>query len=171
MLHGFEIGPKLIPIQPIVHFLRAHQVADDPQGVAPAVQFLDGFDPAVGDHPFALGFAVSPGERIRRGFHPVPGQVKGQPTGPQNFRRRFAVKGESPVPVFVVTGFDHVPVIRFRVGVHMKQFADALFGRVAVRFILPYHPESIAQIHKNRVNHRTAPPFCRIGRFKASVKR
>ena len=46
-------------------------------------------------------------KHLRRGrLHPFPGEVIGQPAGPQLLDRRLAVEGQRPLPVLVVPWLD-----------------------------------------------------------------
>ena len=152
LLHRLEVGAQAVPVQPLVHLLGAHQVADDAQGVSPGVQLFDGVDAALGDHPLPLGPAVGIGHFVRRRLHPLPGEVVGQPAGPQLLDRRLAVEGQRPLPVPVVPGLNDILVERNGVLLRAQQAGDRLLGRPLIGLVLPDDPEGVPQVHKNGVD-------------------
>ena len=152
--------------------MGAHQVTDDGQGVAPGVELLHGLDAAVGDYPLALGAAIGIGHLIRRGLHPLPGEVIGQPTGPEFLHRGLAVEVQGPFAVLVIAGLDD-PAVKLRgVLVGAQALCDHSLGLQLIGRIFTNDPEGVPKIHKYRIDvlfHQVPP--CKIGSSRISRKR
>ena len=172
LLHALEVGAQTVAVEPLVHFLRADEVAHDGERIAAPIELLDGLDAAVRHDALALGLAVGVGHLVGRGLHALAREVVGQPARPQHLDRGLAVETQRPLAVLVVARLDDVAVERDGVALDAEQIRDPLLGLVLIGLVLADHAEGIAEVDEYGVDlsvHVT--PHCRIGRSRMSRKR